>query len=267
MQQAEENYQPLTDYERAICYYTLPRLVTPTTQGAILLFGLCLAASVAVMLAAISFDQPRWLYIGAGAYGALVCYAILHFSGRAFLNAVRKRRILAEAEGVPDARTGADDIPDPFAGHVLLRHPIYYEGLLFACTERDASIAYFVDVAPNRAWWKIKSPQDTEICRVKVLSRSTSFQFNPTITYPARIGVFKDDKQIALIQRRFSLRDPGVEILLQDAPERKYLVRQGAIHAGQELVGRIYFLRNTYYLDIREEAFNEAILAYFVTIT
>ncbi|MCC6144252.1 MAG: hypothetical protein IT368_10645 [Candidatus Hydrogenedentes bacterium] len=264
MAQADQISDHLSDYERAVCYYTLPRVDPPPSQASIVGYALALLASFALMVAAVLAESNRWLYISSGAMGMSVLYGLTVFPARALASSIRRRRVLQAASNVPDAQND-ESAPDPFAHHVLLRHPMYRPGALYALTDKNADIDYFVDFGPDGRCWKVKTAQDEEWCRVQVLEGMPSFLLSLGAGYPARVGVYRGEDRLALIERQFSIRDPRIEIRLEMGDKKTFVVRQQGIYEGPRLVGRVYALRQAYYLDIERTALNEGTVAYFVS--
>jgi hypothetical protein len=208
------------------------------------------------MTAAALYDSSRWLYIASGALGIMILFGLTVFPARALANSVRQRRVLRAAQNVPDALAD-EESPDPFAEHVLLRHPLYRPGALYALTDNNAEIEYFVDFGPDGRWWKVKTAHDEEVCRVRVLEGMPSFLLSIGAGYPARLGIYRGDKEIATIERQFSIRDPRIEIRQTIGDKKTYTVRQQGLYEGSRLIGRVYCLRQAYYLDIERAALNE----------
>ena len=70
--------------------------------------------------------------------------------------------------------------PDPFASHILLRHPRDIRGQLFACTQDDATPEYSVSHTgrgTGHSAWTIQMAEDEEVCQVKALCGPRSFSF------------------------------------------------------------------------------------------
>ncbi len=255
----------VTDYERAICYYTLPKVVSPVTYGIVVAYSVCLFEAVGAVVIGTLLNSRVWIIAGYAALAGIIVFGLLVFMARALVNEVRQRKMLAVARGVPDAAGAETEVPDPFANHILLKHPLEARGRLFVCTENDATIKYFVDSAPNRRWWKIKTPQDVEVCHLEALGRFRRFTFIGGL--PHRLGVYAGEEEIAQIVRRFSFTVPYVEIRCRIPEPRVYVVRQEGIYWGDCLIGRIYSLRRSFYLDMEKYLFHDAVLAYFVTKT
>jgi hypothetical protein len=255
----------LSDYERAICYYTLPKIAHPITFGLIIIYGVCLLEAVGVIAYGVFWDQDTVIKAGAVALAGIIVFGIVAFTARALLNDVRQRRALAVARGIPDAIADLQDIPDPFAGHVLLRHPLHTRGDLFPCTDNDGNLVYFVESSPSSPWWKVKDPQDNEVIRVRVESASSSFTLGGAV--PSRLAVYAGGEEIAQIRRLFTFTAPTILVQCMKPESKTYTVRHGDVSQDKRLVGRIYYLHHSLYLDMEQAAFHEAILGLFITMT
>ncbi len=262
MAQAELPKDHLTDYERAICYFTLPRVVAPITYGLIVAYAVCLFEAFGALVIGVLLKNSTWTTAGIGAVTAIVLLGVIAFYGRAVRNEVRRRKVLALAKGVPDAGD-AEDSPDPFANHVLLKHPVNAQGSLFCCTEENSTIRYFVEYDGHSRAWNVRTAQDEEACRVIIHGGSRSFLFGSGVLN--NLSVEKDGTEVAHIASRFSLTEPATEIRCLAPEAHQYLVRRDGVHHEGRLVGRIYELRRTYYLDVEEEHLNEGVLGYFVS--
>ncbi len=271
MPQVEEPPQHLTDYERAICYYTLPRVVSPVTYGAVMVYAVLILQAVAVMAYGLACDKWGWFVGGVTALCWLIVLGTVLFTARALLNDVRRKRMLAVAEGVPDAVEESPDIPDPFSSHMLIRHPLAARGRLFACTEDDSTLLYSVDSSTylqkgrgrrSRMWWNVRTPHDAEYCHIEIAPGVPSFSMDPVL--PGRVRITVDKREVATIRPKFSLKSPTAEIRRIEPKKCTYLVKRDSIYAGDRLVGRIYVMRQALYLDIERSHLNEGILAYFI---
>lgn len=256
----------LSDYERAICYHTIPRVTQPLTFGLIVVYTVCLVE--AIFLLAYGFATKNSLIetVGIWSLAGIVALGIVAFLTRAFLNELKQRRALAAARNVPDPIVDIGDIPDPFADHLLLRHPLHTRGDLFPCTDEAGNLMYFVESSPNSPWWKVKDPHDTEILRVRVEStRGASFLLSET--RPSRLAVYEGDALVARVRRRLTLASPALIVECSKPEPHSYLFTRDAIYREKRIVGRIYYMHRSLYLDIRKDAFHNAILALFVTMT
>ncbi len=254
----------LSDYERAICYYALPRMVNPITLGIIVAYAVCVCEALAALVYGVLSQNPVWVEWGAWALAGIMVLGIVVFMGRAFLNDLRQRRLLAAARGVPDAMGDLRDMPDPFAGHLLLKHPRSARGVLLECHAGEAVTRYTLEQTPGARSWDITATDGTSVCRVVTVSGPPSFMLSVGI--PRRLRVYRGEAPIAEIVQRFSFSAPQVEIRCQDPPGREYHIRGQSVFAGAGMVGRIYELRGSVYLDIRREALHDALLGFFATL-
>lgn len=254
----------LSAYERAVCYYTLPRVTHPVTVGLIAVFTVCLLEATGMLVYGLAWDAPRWTQLGCWTLGGVAVAALVTFMARALLNEVRMRRALAIARTVPDAISAIDDIPDPFADHVLLRHPLHARGDLFPCTDNEGAVVYFVESAPTSAWWKVKDAHDNEVLRVHAGSGAGSFSLGAV---PARLTVLAGGEEVARIRRRFTFGAPLLVVECLRPDPRKYVVQRGAIYRHRKPVGRIYYLHHSLYLDIHRDDLHPAVLALFAVMT
>ncbi|NIA13376.1 MAG: hypothetical protein GWP08_04790 [Nitrospiraceae bacterium] len=254
----------LTDYERAICYYTLPKITHPVTFGLLAAYVVCLIETLGVLAYGMATHHPGVTRIGIFALGGIVVFGIVAFMLRALFHEFRKRKALATARGMPDVSSGAEDIPDPFENHLLLRHPLHARGDLFPCTDDAGDISYFVESAVQSPWWKVKDAHDNEVLRVHVQSEAASFSLGGGV--PSRLSVFVEGEEAAQINRRFSLTSPATHVVCTKPEPREYVVREESIFRGNRLVGRIYYLHQSAYLDIERDEFHLAILGLFITM-
>jgi hypothetical protein len=255
----------LSDYERAVCYHTLPKITRPVTVGLIVAYAVCFLEAVAVLLYGFVVGSERMAQIGSYWVIGIVVFGVVAFMLRALVNELRERRVLAVARGVPDALEDAEGIPDPFAAHLLLRRPLHARGDLFPCTDNAGILHYFVESLPSSAWWKVKDPQDHEVIRVHVQATSTSFSIGGTA--PSRLSVFAGNDEMARMRRRFSFTAPTLFIECFKPTTKSYTFRQGGVYVNKRLVGRIYYLHHSLYLDIEQAEFHEAILGLFLTMS
>jgi hypothetical protein len=255
----------LSDYERAVCYYTLPRTAHPLTMGLIVAYAVCLLEAVGAIGVGVYLERPAWLQLGSIAFVGLILFGIVAFTLRAFLSELRARRALAATEGVPDARESAQDFPDPFAHHILLHHPSHTRGTVFNLTDDHASGRYVVEVAPSHAGWRIREMDSGQEIRVGVEKGGRSFRFGGVL--PALARVYRDGEEVAQLRRPFTLSDLEVEIQSTRPSGTTLQLRNKGFFVDNRLVGRVYNRRGSCYLDIEQAYFNEGVLAYFVTMT
>lgn len=262
------NHHPgerLSDYERVVCYHTLPRTSHPLTLGLIVAYAVCLLEAVAAIGVGVYLEEPVWLRSGAACFVGLILFGIVVFTIRAFLGELRSRRALAAAEGVPDARESAQDFPDPFERHVLLHHPSHTRGTLFSLTDDHDTSGYVVEIGRSHGGWKIRDMEEGHEIEVRVDKGGRSFRFGGVL--PALARVYRDGEEVAVLRRPFTLSDLEVEIQSTRPSGARLQLRNRGFFTDNRLVGRVYSLRGSCYLDIDRTYFNEGVLAYFVTMT
>lgn len=254
----------LSDYERAVCYHNLPRTANSLTMGLIVAYGVCLAEALAAICVGVYFDKPEWLRFGGAAFVGLILFGIVAFTARAFISELRARRLLAAVQGVPDARESAQDFPDPFEQHILLRHPSHARGTLYSLTDSHDTSGYEVETAPNHTWWNVTDAQSGEVVRVTATSGGKSFRIDGLL--PSRAEVSRNGERVAILRRPLTLGDLEVEIESFKPVPMVLQLRSKGFFADNRLVGRVYNLRGSCYLDIDRRYFNDGVLAYYVTM-
>ncbi|HOV72938.1 MAG TPA: hypothetical protein PK967_03130 [Candidatus Hydrogenedentes bacterium] len=259
----------LTEYERAVCYYTLPRLVHPLTFGLMAIYTVCLFEAAAILVYGVASDQDAARNLGAAAMAAVIGMGVVTFTLRALLNEVRQRWALAGARGLTERAMNPDDseaadIPDPFASHVLLRRPLPAPSDLYACTDNDGNVMYFVEMEPGGETWRIKDAQETDIIQVRAEAPPGSFFMEGQ---PARLSVCRGPDEVARIVRCFSLSSPKAHIQCWLPRPAKYSLVRDSIYREGTLVGRFYEIHQSLYLDIEKDSFHDAILGLFVTLS
>jgi hypothetical protein len=254
---------PLTPYERAACYYTLPRIAPPMPAAFVFLYGGLLSALLATLCIVAVYGSSR------ATYGVVIGVVVVAFSGmavvmvRSTLAEVRTRRVLQEAHDAPNVETQDDSLPDPFANHILMRHATDRMGRLTACTSDDHDIEYFIDNTRGDSQWILRTPQDQEMMTVLATGGVGSFAFVPS--QAQRFTVYAGGAEIARIQDGGTLLHPQTDIVCYMPTTCTYTVKDGGIHFEGNLVGRVYFFNDAHYLDIEREHLNDGTLGYFVS--
>lgn len=272
MARIDSPFERLTEYERAVCYYTLPRVVHPLALGLMGVYTVCLFEAVGALVYGVVSEQDRIRTFGAGAMAAVVVMGVITFTLRALLNEVRQRWALEGARrlATAEARTAANDsetfpeseIPDPFAGHLLIRRPMPAPSDLYACTDNEGNVFYFVEPGAHGDAWRVKDAQENDVVRIELEARVTSFSMGGL---PSRLAVYRGSDEIAKTRRRFSLASLRVKVRCLRPKVTGYsMIGDGLYHEGV-LVGRMYEFHQSLYLDIEKEAFHDALLALFVT--
>ena len=253
----------LSDYERAVCYHTLPRVKHPLTLGLIAAYAACLIEALGAIAIGVYLDMPWWTKFGGVALVALIFFGLIVFTVRAFLNELRRKRALADVQGVPDARESASDLPDPFEHHVLLHHPSHTRGTVFSLTDNHDVTGFRVEASADHSQCTVTELASDTSFHVGTVEHGKSFQFG--LNLPALLKVERDGVEVARIRRRFSLAESLVDIEVCHPKPCTILVRNQGFYVGNRLVGRVYFLRGSLYLDVQKQYFNDGVLAYFVS--
>lgn len=255
----------LTPYERAACYYTLPRVAPPLSAQFVFLFGGLLLTELVVLCVIAVAASPAATYAAVLAVVLTAMAGIGAAMGKSLLNEIRTRQVLREARLAPDPRAQDDTLPDPFERHTLLRHPGNTGGKLSACTSEGGDvIAYFLDNAAHAGVWEVRTPQDEKILSVHASGGAGSFSFVPGSAGRFEVRVGEDE--VALIRDGGTLLHPCTEIICRSPEARTYIVRDGGIYLDGRLVGRVYYIHDAYFLDIEKEHLNEGVLGYFVSL-
>lgn len=254
----------ISDFERAICYYTLPRVTTPFTLALVVAYLVCLLEALAALAIGFFLGNVTWTRVGVAASTGIIVLGVIIFFARAILNEIRQRKALAVAEGVPDASDDVDDLPDPFANHMLLRYSRVDTEVVFEVTNSQGNLEYRVEGGGRRHTWKVRDPRDEEIFTVRATRGLSSFSLEKGL--PNDLVVFEGDEETAHIARRFSWTVPRIDVACRKPQEDSFVIRRNSIFHDDRLVGRIYFLRGFIYLDVESAWFHNALLAYFVAI-
>ncbi len=259
----ERPVDQISDYERAVCYYTLPKVVSPLTLGLIIAYAICVLEAIAALGYGLWVDNRTWTTAGAASLAGIVVFGMIVFTMRALINDLNRRSALAAARNAPV--TEADcDIPDPFASHVLISHPLNVQSEVFACVTKDGAIEYYVDVKRTGLHWRVSTAQDEPVFEIVALQKMSHWMFSAPL--PARLSVYADNQEIASIVRRITLRANLVQVFSVKPCEKLYEIRNGCIYASGRLVGRIYTLRRNVYLDVERQHLAPGMVAHFVTL-
>ncbi|HEX71826.1 MAG TPA: hypothetical protein ENN65_00705 [Candidatus Hydrogenedentes bacterium] len=254
-----------TDYERAICYYTLPKVISPLTNGLIVIYAVLILEAIVALIIGLSLDNPTWTKAGLWGLLAMVALGAVIFIGRAVMNEVRERRMLAVAQGMPDSAEADADVPDPFEKHLLLQRPLDAPGKVFACEAGQAIWRYQIVSASGKHDRVVADTEGNTVCRLVIHRLFTSFSLDSGL--PAHVHVFRDNEEIARIDRRFSFNASVTAIQCVQPQPARYVIRNECIYADDRMIGRIYLLRRALYLDLEEAFFHEAFLAYLALQT
>lgn len=251
----------LSDYERAIYYYTLPKVTTPFPVGVVVVYGVMLCLAVGALVYGVSTQQSDWMRSGTVGlcFGGIVGAGA--FLLRDFLNQVRQRSALSSARGVPDADSQFEDIPDPFREHTLLRIPIRHAETTMPLVNNKGKTLYTADLDPEDKSFTLHDASGEPLFQAVMKKHSHSFSFENGGA--PHVRVLRGDEEIAEIVRRRS----EVDIRCKgDEENQHYTCQSGGLYLDEVLVGRVYEVRGYHYLDIESKHLDEGILAFFTTI-
>lgn len=255
----------LTAYERAVCYYTIPRVTSPLTGGLIIAYAVVLAEAIGLLIYGVVAERQNLTWWGAALTIGAIVFGIVAFFARSLRNAVQERRAMAAAAGVPDADSTPSDIPDPFAGHIMLRYRRRPGEPEFQIQDNEGQLRYLAELGRHRRHFTISEPDRTSPMEVESMSGKRSFVFDFS-GKPSRITISRDGVEVARAQRRFTLMDPSCDIFVSKPSEVHLVTRRGAIYRNGRLVGRIYTVRQFTYLDVELKSFSDGLLGYFVAM-
>jgi hypothetical protein len=253
----------LSGYERAVCYYTLPKVISPVTYGIIAAYTVFLLQTLVLFIVALIAQSQTWTFIGGAALAAAITGGLLVFTLQALLNEVRRAKALAAASAAPGMESEADEFPDPFAGYLLFQYPLDRPEIIYLCENDKKSIVYRAEEPAPPCLKRAYTPDGDEYLCLKALGGIRSFSFGRGL--PARISVLEQGRETARITRRISFGPPAAQIQCHLPEPREYTARQGGLYYQGRLVGRIYSLRRHIYLDIDGEHFNAGIFAHYLT--
>lgn len=255
----------LTAYERAVCYYTIPRVSSPLTGGLIIAYAIVLAEAVGLLVYGVASERENFAWWGGALTIGAVVFGIVAFFARSLQNAVHERRAMAEAARVPDTDEEYSGIPDPFAGHVLLRYRRRPGETEFEIQDNEGQARYRVKSSRSDWNFEIITADGSTKIDVEGYRGRRSFRFDFS-GHPGEIVVRRNDVEVARAQRRFTIMDPSCDIFISQPAEVHLVTRRGAIYRNGRLVGRIYTVRQFTYLDVESKSFSEGVLGYFVAM-
>lgn len=264
MTQTKATSDHLSDFERAICYYTLPQVTSPMTFGLIVAYAVCLLEAIAATAFGLLRGDPTWTKWGTICFAGIVIFGVVAFLVRAFLNDFRQRRALASAQGVPDATAEALDVPDPFADHVLLRYPRHHTERTIDITDNSGNLRYTVEGTQRGRRWAVSGADGQEAMEIEAKAWARSFAFERGA--PSRLVVRRGGEEVARIRRRAGLMAPVVDIVCGPEESDVFVARARSLYKGDRVIGRIYYIRRHIYLDVEEDCFHDGILSFFIAM-
>ena len=256
---AQETGERLSEYERAVCYYALPRTVSPLTFGVVIAYAIVLLEAVLFLAWAAWRGNERLLPWALAAVVGAIILGVVAFLVRAIMNDVRRRQLLATAQHAPAVETDVKT-PSLLAHHRLYSMPTRAKAP-FIITEVDDTPAFTVE--RTRFGYDLVPADGGLPLHLDIRRRSTGFTL--TRGKPARVRVRRDEDTLAEVKSRPSLGAPRVAIQCLNTGDA-ISAKGPALYRGDRLVGRVYQLRSTAYLDVEENACHEGVLAFFVAM-
>jgi hypothetical protein len=255
----------ISDYERAVCYYTLPRVTSPVSLALLVAYAVCLFEALGAMCIGVLFEHRTWTIAGTVAFVLLVVFGIVVFTLRGVLSEARRRRALDAASGVPDAPDAVvesgEEIPNPFHAHVLLRRPAGLPNAVHRVGHATDEPFAEIEPAASGRTWVLRGPAGDEWCTAKGQGGVPSFAFGAAI--PRTLVLTRGGERIGQVRRTLGLRAPGALVRRDASPPAELRVSLDAVYAGERLVGRIYTLRGAAYLDVEAAHLCEGLVVYF----
>mgnify|MGYP006908256412 CR=1 FL=1 len=252
----------LTEFERAVCYDTLPHITHPLTFRVVFTYTLVLILAFVAMAYGVRTDIAAWKTWGSIAFAVVVVAGIIGFVYRALFNAVRQRAALVQAQEMPNVESGFDLLPDPFAGHALLRYYRVADTDAKTVTGNRGETVYAAQRTGAHNW-EIRDPAGELILTVSASRPPRSFSFDWGM--PSQYRATRNGDTVAELERPVSFGPGRVEIRNLKTGETTQF-RDGGLYDNEALVGRIYDIRNYLYLDIRQSRLDDATLAFYIAM-
>lgn len=256
---APKTGERLSEYERAVCYYALPRTTSPLTFGLVIAYAVVLLEAILFLGWAVWQENERLLPWAVAAVVGAILLGVVAFLIRAILNDVRQRRLLTAAQHAPAVETDLK-APSLLARHRLYAMPARAKAPFIIS---DADDAPMFAVERTGFGYDLVPVDGSKALHLDIRRRSTGFTLSRGT--PARIRVRRDEDTLAEVRSRPTLGMPRVAIQCMKSGEA-IVAKGSALYRGDRLVGRVYHLRSTAYLDIEEEACHEGVLAFFVAM-
>ena len=257
--------QHLTAYERAVCYYTIPRVTSPLTGGLIIAYAVVLAEAVGLLVYGVVSERDNLTWWGGALTIGAIVFGVIAFFVRSLQNAIHERRALAQAALAPDAEAASSDLPDPFAGHMLLRYRRRPGEDSLNIEDNSGKVHYRVESGRHNRHFHITTPDGNAVAEVEGYASRRSFLLDFS-GRPGKVRVRRDGDELARAQRRYTLMDPSCDIFVSKPEEIHLVTRRGAIYRNDRLIGRIYTVHQFTYLDIETKSFSDGVLGYFVAM-
>lgn len=255
----------LSDYERAIFYYTMPKITTPFPVKVVVIYAGMLFLALGALVYGVSQENMEWIRSGTIGlcFGGVV--GVIAFLSRDFINQVRKGSALAAAKGIPDADSQFDDIPNPFGEHILLSNPIRHDDTTMPLKNNKGKTIYTAELVNGGKEITLYDEAHEKLFQASLKSHSPSFSFEGGGA--RQVQVETEAGKVAEVIRYSSIRLAETDIQCMDGDSNHtYKCLSGGIYLDDALVGRIYEVRGHHYLDIERKHLCAGILAFFVTL-
>ncbi|MCX8064432.1 MAG: hypothetical protein N3G21_04590 [Candidatus Hydrogenedentes bacterium] len=252
----------LTDYERAVCYFTLPKISYTVRPIVVFFYTLILLVSFSLLFVGFLYESLLLVNLGGFLSFGVALVGVSLFVGRTIVNEYKWRKYLRYSSISPNKVE--IDLPDPFQNHVLFSIPLDKRfSNLFPCIDRNGEVLFFIEEIEKGRKWVIKNPQDVEVARVE--GKPSLFSFVISYKTPFVMRVYEGTNLSYFIKPKCSIFNVGFVVLdKKQTPNLNYTISDTAVFVNKELVGRFYQLRRYFYLDIQEQHFNLGLLAFFI---
>jgi hypothetical protein len=260
-----------TPFQRAVRYYTLPKVVHPITYGLIIAYAVCVVEALGAIAIGLLIGSATWLWAGIYAFIGIVAFGILVFLGRAMVNQVREQRALIDADtAAPEADATDPSIPDPFAENIWLRFPLEptENGFIIEECSRRMPTAYY-EVVVQKPGWEIE---------IKNCQTQHNLQLFPARNVRNRLRIWGKPRRWILNETEnasettLTVRSTleGTEVRVRECGTPTFIVCKGGIYQGtvrtDALVGRTYAIPPYTYLDLPREICRPCLVAAWVLI-
>ncbi len=142
-----------------------------------------------------------------------------------------------------------------------MRYPRHAVGGPLLLTDNREALQYTVQRLGRRAWEVFDAEGESAI---RIEGRQAGRSFVIGASTPSRLDVFRGERPVARIERRFSLRTPRVVITTVGDTLPVVTARAGGLYRNDVLIGRVYTIRGFVYLDLQKDCFSDGILGFFV---
>jgi hypothetical protein len=255
----------LSDFERAIAYFTLPGIREPLPAWVYALFIGALAVFLAVFAGGVRAESDAATMTGGIGLAVTTLAALAVFFGHAIRAEIREREALAEAAHMPNAESGFEASLDPFADHRLFGRPRNKRADDTAIWDRKGNVVMHLRLDVEKAGWRVLDAQEQDDFQIRVEKGSISFSVEGGA--PKSAEAVRGGGVVARVTREWTWGRDRVRAELVGSESEIYKIEHGEIQYDGDIVGRIYYIKRSCYLDVTKSHVNEAILTYFLALT